>query len=97
MLHRVDAQMAGVPAQSIEVMGYDAASGCYVTRSYDDQGTSAEFAARLDGNDWEIDGKSVRFKGAFKDNKYKLAGTWEQLGADGKWAHWMDIELRKVT
>lgn len=97
MLHRVDAYMADAPAQSIEVMGYDTKRGGYVTRSYDDQGVTAEFSARLDGNSWEINGESVRFKGAFKANATKLAGTWEQLDADGKWASWMEIELIKVT
>ncbi|MBC8119936.1 MAG: DUF1579 family protein [Burkholderiaceae bacterium] len=97
MVHHVDARMDGVPAQSIEVIGYDAGRGCYVTRSYDDKGSSAEFTARLEGDNWEIDGEPMRFRGAFKDNAATLSGTWEQLGDGGKWTPWIDIELRKVT
>lgn len=97
MLHRVDANMDGMVAHSIEVMGYDVKRGCYVTRSYDDQGLSAEFRARLDGHSWEIDGDTMRFRGAFSDGGATLSGTWEQTGDGGKWSPWIDIELRKVS
>jgi len=97
MLHQADARMDGKPAQSIEVLGYDAKRGCYLTRSYDDQGVSVEFTARLDGHRWEIDGETMRFRGAFSDDVATLSGTWEQLGDGDKWSPWMDIKLRKVT
>lgn len=97
MLHHVDANMGGMVAHSIDVMGYDAERGCYVTRSYDDQGLSAEFTARLDGHRWEIDGDTMRFRGAFSDGGATLSGTWEQTGDGGKWLPWIDIKLRKVS
>ena len=97
MLHRVDANMDGMVAKSIEIMGYDAERGCYVTRSYDDQGMSVQFTARLDGHSWEIDGDTMRFRGAFSGDRGTLSGTWEQRSDDGKWTPWIDIEVRKVT
>lgn len=97
MVHHVDARMDRVSAQSTEIMGYDDKRGSYVTRSYDDQGASVEFTARLDGDNWEIDGETMRFRGAFKDDAATLSGTWEQLGDGGTWTRWIDIELRKVT
>jgi len=97
MLHKVDAQIAGSVSQSIEVIGYDAEQECYVTRSFDNQGMSEGFTARLKGQAWSIDGEKVRFKGAFKADGSVLAGTWEQRNGKGRWKPWMDIELRKVT
>ena len=97
MLHRVDAQIAGSVSQSIEVIGYDPEQDCYVTRSYDDQGTSEGFTARLKGQAWLIDGEKVRFKGAFNADGSVLADTWEQRSGKGRWRPWMDIELRKFT
>ena len=97
MLHKVDALIGGTASQSIEVIGYDAQQACYVTRSYDDQGTSDGFTARLEGLAWSIDGEQVRFKGAFDADGSVLAGTWEQCSGEGRWSPWMDIELRKVT
>lgn len=97
MLHKVDALMAGSVSQSIEVIGYDVAQACYVTRSYDDQGTSDGFTAQLAGHAWSIDGEKVRFRGAFNADGSLLAGTWEQRSGQGRWSPWMDIELRKVT
>ena len=102
LLHRVDALIAGSISQSIEVIGYDAEQACYVTRSYDDQGTSDGFAAQLEGQAregqaWSADGEKVRFKGAFNADGSVLAGTWEQRSENGRWTPWMDIELCKVT
>ena len=97
MLHKVDALIAGTVSQSIEVIGYDAQQGCYVTRSYDDQGTSDGFTARLKGRAWSIDGEKVRFRGALDAGGLVLSGTWEQRSGRGRWSPWMDIELRKVA
>ena len=97
MLHKVDALIGGTISQSIEVIGYDEAQACYVTRSYDDQGTSDGFTAWLEGRAWSIDGEKVRFRGAFNAGGSVLAGTWEQRSGQGRWSPWMDIELRKVT
>ena len=97
MLHKVDALIGGTVSQSIEVIGYDAKQACYVTRSYDDHGTSDGFTARLKGRAWSIDGENVCFKGAFDARGLVLAGTWEQRSGKGRWSPWMNIELRKVT
>ena len=97
MLHKVEALIGGTASRSIEIIGFDAAQGCYVSRSYDDQGSSEQFTAHLKNRAWVIDGLNTRFRGAFNASRTVLAGTWEKL-ADGKqWTPWMDIELGKVT
>ena len=95
MLHKVDALTACSVSQSIEVIGYNVAQSCYVTRSYDDQGTSDGFTAHLAGQAWSIDGEKARFRGAFNADGSALAGTWEQPSGHGRWSPWMDIELRR--
>ena len=97
LLHKVDALISDTVSQSIGVIGYYAAQACYVTRSYDDQGTSDGFTARREGRAWSIDGEMVRFRGAFDVGGSVLAGTWEQRSAKRRWSPWMDIELQKVT
>ena len=97
MLHKVDALVSGKVSQSLEVIGYDAERGCYVSRSYDDQGCNDEFTARLGKRAWAVDGSKVRFRGAFDASGSVLAGTWEQRSEPGEWIPWMEIELRKVT
>ena len=83
MLHTVDALIGSSVSQSIEVIGYDAEQACYVTRSYDDQGTSVGFTAGLAGKAWSIDGEKVRFRGRFNADGSVLAGTWEQRSGRG--------------
>jgi hypothetical protein len=97
LLHTADALLGDAAARSIEVIGHDAARGCYVTRSYDDRGGSEEYTARLVERAWEIDGASVRFRGALDADGAILAGRWERCDDAGAWVPWMDIELRKVA
>ncbi len=97
MMHHVDARMNGVLAQSFEVMRYDAEQRCIVTQSHDDQEETFAFAAKLEGHAWQIDGETMRFKGAFDESETNLSGTWEQCSLDGEWKPWLDIVLSRVT
>lgn len=78
MLHNVDALIGGEASQSIEVIGYDAEQGCYVSRSHGDRGASDGFTARLDKRAWEIDGAKVRFKGGLRPRR---SGSGRDVGA----------------
>jgi hypothetical protein len=40
--------------------------------------------------------QTERFSGKFSVDGNTLIGTWELLGNDENWAHWMDIRLTKV-
>ena len=95
MLHSADARMGGNPSRSIEIIGYDAASGDYVTRSYDDQGGSDAFTASLKGRGWSIDGEAARFRGSFNAAGSELKGKWERRSKSGDWLPWMKIKLTK--
>lgn len=96
VLHTVDARMGSTVARSIEIIGYDAESGAYTTRSYDDQGGSADFTAALKGRKWTITGEAARFSGSFNDAENVLAGSWERKNAKGQWVSWMAIKLEKT-
>lgn len=95
LLHRVDARMGENITRSTEVVGWDADEGQLVSTSYDDQGGTSRFSCALDGHDWRIDGRGIRFRGAFDQDWNKLSGTWE-MEADGSWSPWMDITLTRA-
>ena len=95
VLHRVDARMGEVPSRNIEIIGYDAESGDYVTRSYDDHGGSDEFKASLKKRRWSIDGEAARFRGSFNATGSALMGKWERRNERGAWVPWMKIKLTK--
>lgn len=48
-MHDVDARFGKKPTRSMEVIGYDSARRKYLSRSYDDQGSSEVFAVALKG------------------------------------------------
>ncbi|MBE7367999.1 DUF1579 family protein [Ramlibacter pallidus] len=96
IVHEVDARFDGKPARSMEVMGFDAATTAYFSRSYDDQGMTEAFVLALDGRRWTIQGKTVRFEGAFNARKDRLTGLWEIKGGRGRWQPWIRIELSRA-
>lgn len=95
LLHTVEGTMDGSAVNALEVIGWDAERGCYVSRSYDDQGNVADYEATLGDRSWTIVGGTERFVGAFDAGHRTLRGDWERLGPDGEWSPWMSISLTR--
>lgn len=93
IVHEVDARFDGQPARSMEVMGFDAAKQQFFSRSYDDQGATETFVLALEGRRWAIQGRSVRFDGAFDARKTRLTGLWERKVGRARWQPWIRLEL----
>jgi hypothetical protein len=93
IVHDVDARFDGTPTRSMEVIGFDASTKQFVARSYDDQGSTEEFAVVLERRRWSITGKTVRFNGSFDSRKSRLTGLWELRVAKGRWQPWIRLEL----
>ncbi|MBG9941083.1 DUF1579 family protein [Brevibacillus formosus] len=96
LIHHVDGLMGDKEVKTIEIIGYDASNQVYFTHAYDNHGSMASYYANLLGRDWKITGNTERFSGKFSVDGNTLIGTWELLGNDEKWTHWMDIRLTKV-
>ena len=94
-LHRVEAELAGNPVHTFEIVGVDD-KGMW-TRSFDSSGAIADYRARLTGRKWEIDGRLERFRGTFSADRKTLTGRWENRASPrGRWTPWMDIRLTKA-
>src|SRR5690606_29543001 len=77
----------------MEVIGYDRTRRKYLSRSYDDQGSSEQFEVALTGKRWRIAGESVRFSGGFSADFYDLTGLWEYRGRKAGWQPWIRLRL----
>ncbi|MEO1020707.1 MAG: hypothetical protein AAFY56_23965 [Pseudomonadota bacterium] len=95
LLHRADARLGDEVARSVEIIGWDDEAAEIFSASYDDQGATSQFQCALDGREWRIDGKGIRFRGAFNQGWSQLTGTWERE-SQGSWSSWMDISLIKA-
>lgn len=96
LIHHVDGLIGDKEVKTIEIIGYDASKQVYFTHAYDNHGSMASYYANLLGRDWKITGNTERFSGKFSVDGNTLIGTWELLGNDEEWTHWMDIRLTKV-
>jgi hypothetical protein len=80
---------------SFEVWAYDRRRRRCVSTSFDEQGVTSTFEARLRGRQWTIKGKTQRFRGTFSSDGDALSGTWDQKWGRA-WKPWLTITLRRA-
>lgn len=95
LVHRVDVRMGGEPVEAIEIIGWDAESGTYSMRSYDNHGNEELMRMTERDGTWTVQGESARFTGAFSDGGGVLSGHWERREVD-RWLPWMDVRLTRA-
>jgi hypothetical protein len=81
--------------ESIEMIGYDAASKTYPKHSFDSQGNHIVMQAGVEGDTLTFAGETMRFTGSFSDDGKSISGKWEYLSDDSRWHPWMDVKLTK--
>lgn len=97
LIHKVDVKMAGEQVTSMEVIGYDAATGKYPMHSYDNHGNTSVNQATENNGAWTFTGEKERGTFTFSKDGNVISGTWES-SEDGKaWTPWMDIKLTKIS
>lgn len=93
IVHEVDARFDGKPARSMEVIGFDAANKRHFAHSYDDQGATDAFVKTLQGRKYAIEGRTVRFTGAFDAKGDRLQGLRELKAGKARWQPWIRLQL----
>jgi len=93
LLHRVDVMMGGARQQSVEMIGYDEANGCFTMESYGQDGSKTAMTATYRDQQWFYQGGNLRFAGAFSHEENRLSGTWEQKDEAGNWTMFLEIRL----
>lgn len=96
LVYRVDGRTGEQEVKAIEVIGYDATEGMYVTHSLDNHGAVGTYKATLTDRTWTITGRSERFAGTFNDEGTALSGTWERSDDGSNWVSWMTVILQKI-
>ena len=92
IVHEIDARFGGDVSRSLEIVGYDSSRKKFLSRSFDDSGSTDEFEVSLKGRRWRIFGNVMRFDGGFSADKNELTGLWEIKGRSG-WQPWIKLQL----
>jgi hypothetical protein len=98
LLHWVDVQIGDEKIEAIEIIGgYDAASGSYPMRSFDNGGNTATMYARVgeDGG-WTFADESTRATLVVSDDRNAMTATWERCDDGTNWLPWMDMTFTKL-
>jgi hypothetical protein len=95
LAHYVAGHLGRTSVASFEVWAYDRHRRVYTSTAFDEKGVPSTFEARLRGRQWDVDGKTQRFRGAFSGDGLTLSGTWD-MKAGRRWQPWLTITLRQA-
>lgn len=78
----------------MEIIALAPQSDGFNARSYEPDGTFADYHAEIVGRNWNITGETLRFWGGFSPDGKILSGQWDQI-SDGVWQGIMRVSLQK--
>ena len=97
IMQRWDAKTGANEFNGIAIISFDAETGNYVTRSYENHGFIRDYVTRVDGDVWTFTGKSERARVEFSDGGATQSITWEWK-PDGKtWLPLCDRTAKRVA
>ena len=96
LVHHVDARIGHDEIKVIEIIGYDASTQMYSTRSFDSQGNSGTYQARVRDGVWTFTGESERATVVVSDDGNTMTANWERSDDGSTWLPWMDVELTRA-
>jgi Protein of unknown function (DUF1579) len=96
LVHHVDARIGDDEVKVIELIGYDASSGKYFTRSFDSQGNAGTYQASVRDRVWTFTGETERATVMVSDDGNTMTAHWERSEDGSRWLPWMDVTLRKA-
>ncbi len=91
-----DAKTGVNPFKGTAIMSYDADSGHYISRSYENHGFIRDYATRVEGDTWTLTGETERARIEFTDggDAQKISWEWRKPGED--WLPLCDRVARRV-
>ena len=97
VIQRWDAKTGANPFKGIAIISFDAGTGNYITRSYENHGFIRDYVTKVDGDTWTFSGDTERARIEFMDDgkTQKIAWEWRQPGED--WLPLCDRVAQRLT
>lgn len=96
LVHRVDVHMGDAKVDAIEMIGYDAASGAYPMRSYDNDGGETLMTGEFRGDGtYRLSADEQRSTVEFGEDGRHMAAHWERRTDGGEWEPWMEMRFTR--
>jgi dipeptidyl aminopeptidase/acylaminoacyl peptidase len=97
VLHTAYGRVGDLPGGGIEIIGYDAASGGYISRFFDSRGNVSTHELSIEGDAWTWQGESTRCTAFFTDGGGTQTAYHERLDERGEWVPSMEVTLTKIV
>jgi len=97
VLHNAYGRAGNAPGGGIEIIGYDPASGNYVSRFFDSRGDATTHELTIEGDTWMWQGQKTRCTAIFTDEGTTQTAHHERLDERGEWVPSMEVTLTKIV
>jgi hypothetical protein len=94
VFHSVDVKMAKKKIKSTEVIAYDSKKKKFVLHAFEKGKVQGLLNGTLQGREWRVDGKGIRFRGEFNRALTQLVGEWQYKDTEG-WKLWISFMITK--
>ena len=96
IMHPAYGRIGSASVGGLEVIGYDAGTGHYVTHFFDSEGNVSSQALLYRDGTWIWQGEHARCTGTFTDRGQTLSARHESSDDGVNWRPSMNVTLRKV-
>lgn len=97
VLHTAYGRVGVVDGGAVEMIGYDRASGRYVSHLYDSRGNLSVHELTIEGNTMTWRGEVTGCTAEFTEGGAVQSAHHVRLNEHGQWVPSMEVVLRKVT
>ena len=95
ILHKADVLMGNVRSETLEIIALENPNEKVKMQYFNSEGENGIMFGFLNGNDFRIESKNLRFKGIISSDNTIINGTWQQLFEENMWYDFLEMKLSK--
>ena len=95
ILHKAAVLMGNEKSETFEIIGIDNSSGKAKMHYFNSRGESGIMKSTIDGNNFLINGKGLKFEGTINAKNTEVSGYWFLQKENKEWTKFIDLKLEK--
>lgn len=95
ILHKADVLMGNVRSETYEIIALENPNEKVKMQYFNSEGENGIMFGSLNGNDFRIESKNLRFKGIISSDNTIINETWQQLFEENIWYDFLEMKLSK--
>jgi hypothetical protein len=95
ILHKADVLMGSEKSETLELIELEGQEPKAKMKYYNSNGENGVMIGMISGNDFNIDGDVLKFRGKLNNDNTLIVGKWFMKSGNGEWKDFIELELKK--